>query len=414
LTRRRSSGVLVRIGLFLAAFSAACILALAVTELTCRALKPEWLAVPHALFPLIQHDPTVGWTRIPNTSGVFTNDHFRGFVSNDALGNRQNARETTYVEGDRNILFVGDSATASLEVNDDETIPARLEQGLRRRGEHVNVLNLGVRGYGADQAFARAIQMSERYHPTDIVFLYTDGDMYDDNVLGPATAELTKSAWVRGDDGRFHIRNDPVPVHVPGYRGVVLLDEKCHPVVYEHMEPVSPFWMRVHERAWDFYTYRIYREALEKVQKKFMRDVENDPYTEVMKFGFHRDFSHEYGDEGVVRHRCGDYLDDQMRFLVEHLRAHAAGSPRIHVILFPDRADIAMLKRHEDVPSIRLFESMLAERRIDDFVNLPAQAVLEGTDLRDMRCPGDSHLCAAGNLWVATHALASLHLGSPN
>jgi hypothetical protein len=397
--------------LLLVTIPVACIVGIAAIEITGRLIQPVSLAMPRAEFPLIHYDPTVGWTLVPSASGIFTNDHFRGRVTVDAVGNRQNAVASTYVEGYANVLFVGDSATASLEVDDDETIPARLEQELRRRGQHVNVINLGVRGYGADQAFARAIQMADRYHPTDIVYLFTDTDVYDDNVLGPVAAELPKSAWVRGDDGAFHLQNAPVPEHRPGYRGVVLFQDRCEPVVYEHVDEAPGIGASLEARLWDFYAYRLYRNALEKVRKVFLRKVEPDPYTEVMKFGFVRDFGHEYGDEGVVRHRCRSYFDDQMRFLVDDLRART-GSPRIHVVGFPDPVAVGMLERGEEVPSVTLFESLRAGGRIDGFVNLAAQAAQERTDLRALRCPGDSHFCAEGNRWIAAQILASEVFGA--
>ena len=214
-------------------------------------------------------------------------------------------------------------------------------------------------------------------------------------MLGPVAAELPKSAWVRDDDGTFRLRNAPVPQHRPGYRGVVLLQDHCEPVVYEHVDEAPGIVASLEPKLWDFYVYRFYRDVLEKVRKVFLRKVEPDPYTEVMKFGFVRDFGHEYGDEGLVRHRCRSYFDDQMRFLLEDLRARA-GSPRIHVVAFPDPTVVGMLQRGEEVPSASLFESLRASGRIDGFVNLPAQAARERTDLTSPALPGRQPLLRRG------------------
>ena len=114
--------------------------------------------------------------------------------------NRQNSRQGTYVEGYANILFAGDSRTVSLEVDDDQTVPALLERGLRARGLRYNVINLGVSGHGTDQAVRKAIAFSERYRPTDIIYMFTDSDTYDNNVLKPIAGNPAKGVYVRDAD----------------------------------------------------------------------------------------------------------------------------------------------------------------------------------------------------------------------
>lgn len=51
--------------------------------------------------------------------------------------------------GERRILAIGDSFTLGMQVPDDRTFPALLDEAL---GESVRVMNAGVPGYGTDQA----------------------------------------------------------------------------------------------------------------------------------------------------------------------------------------------------------------------------------------------------------------------
>src|SRR5262249_22027948 len=158
----------------------------------------------------------------PNSSGIYTNGHFQGLVTTDELGNRRNSRDGSYVEGYSNILFAGDSRAISLEVNDDETVPSLVERGLRARGGRVTVINVCSTAYGTDQAVRKAIAFSSRYRPTDITYLFTDSDTYDNNVLKPKAGAMTKGAYVRdADRATFTAYKFPVASQPPGYLGVV-------------------------------------------------------------------------------------------------------------------------------------------------------------------------------------------------
>jgi len=390
------------------------VLTLLLTEIAFRLFDPEFLALPKSDFIRWQHDPEVGWANPPNIDGVYTNGHFRSHVTTDQLGNRQNSRQGTYVEGYANILFAGDSRTVSLEVDDDQTVPALLERGLRARGLRYNVINLGVSGYGTDQAVRKAIAFSERYRPTDIIYMFTDGDTYDNNVLKPIAGNMAKGVYVRdADRDPFAPSHFPVPQEPPGYVGVVLFDRDCHPVIFEDPDPP---WARLQEsldeKFGDVYVYRWYKLLQLQLSKLIDRNLEPDPYAEVMRRGFKRDFSNEYADGGSVRIRCRSYFDDQIRFLLGELRARSAGTPRIHVVQFPHNHTLRMMEAGQESQNERLFESLRADGELDTFVNLCRDAEREKVDIRKYQCPGDGHFCSAGNNWVADHLLDELRFGA--
>src|SRR5262245_51344650 len=165
-------------------------------------------------------DASLGWSNIPGASGHFTNGLFDGRVHFDSSGNRMNAAQETRVPGFRNIFFLGDSTTASLEVDDDETVPALLEQAMRRGGLEVNVLNLGVRGYGTDQSVGKALDLAGKLPPDEIIYMYVENDVWDNNVLREAGRRYGKGAWVRGEgESSFSPLRDPVPDDPVGFFG---------------------------------------------------------------------------------------------------------------------------------------------------------------------------------------------------
>jgi hypothetical protein len=78
---------------------------------------------------------------------------------------------------DRRIFFMGDSFVFGSGVESNETIPATLENKL---GKSVQVYNLGVPGYGPDQALALLKENGPRYRPdTVILSLFPANDFKD-------------------------------------------------------------------------------------------------------------------------------------------------------------------------------------------------------------------------------------------
>lgn len=149
----------------------------------------------------------------------------------DEFGNRASSADGSFDARYPTVFFLGDSTAASLEVDGDETVPAILEQELRRRGKRINVLNFEVRGYGTDQSVRKALHHAERYRPEQIVYLYTDNDVYDSNVLKLPGRPYGKGVYLRRD-GAFTAHNYPVPDYQRGFYGAVVVDPRGEPVLY--------------------------------------------------------------------------------------------------------------------------------------------------------------------------------------
>lgn len=108
---------------------------------------------------LHRHDPGLGWVPVGGyrVGGVSTNS--RGLRG-------QTEYEVPAPALTRRIVVLGDSFTWGLGVRDEETWPAVLQTLL---GD-VQVINLGVIGYGTDQQYLRLVEEGFRYEP-DLVIL---------------------------------------------------------------------------------------------------------------------------------------------------------------------------------------------------------------------------------------------------
>jgi len=145
---------------------------------------------------LHRHDPGLGW--IP------AGGYYLEGVSTNSRGLR-GATEYAVPKptGMRRIVVMGDSFTWGLGVRDEETWPAVLQTLL----DDVEVLNLGVIGYGTDQQYLRLGQEGLRYEP-DLVIL---------GFFGPDTVRNVRRFRDSGkprfavEGGRLRLENVPVP-----------------------------------------------------------------------------------------------------------------------------------------------------------------------------------------------------------
>jgi hypothetical protein len=128
-------------------------------------------AQPSMHYAFDEHHPLRGWALKPNLRGVPAFGHARlSSTSRGARGAREHA--VPKPPGTLRILVFGDSFTFGEDVGDDETYAACLERLL----PGVEVVNLGVHGYGHDQMLLYLQEVGARYAP-DVVLL---GFLYDD------------------------------------------------------------------------------------------------------------------------------------------------------------------------------------------------------------------------------------------
>jgi hypothetical protein len=155
------------------------LVALAIAEVAVRYISPQEVGpVRFACNPELGYIPVPGQQGERRLPGVFT---FR--YSNNSLGwrGRREYRETKPT--DYRVLFLGDSFTYGLGVNDDQTFAARVEQELRAGRLSVEVMNAGAPGKGTDYELKCFQTKGRKFHP-DLTVLAFFGNDFQDNARG--------------------------------------------------------------------------------------------------------------------------------------------------------------------------------------------------------------------------------------
>ncbi|MFI5120228.1 MAG: SGNH/GDSL hydrolase family protein [Thermoanaerobaculia bacterium] len=164
---------------------AALVLGLALAEAGLRLFFPQPLAErygsPAAGGPLVAIDPELGWTLRENVSGVSSDEPWQADLATNALGFRD-VNHGEKATGVTRVVVLGDSFVFGSGVKQDEPVTRRLAALL---GPSFEVINLGVPGYGTDQALLTLRRWGPRLSP-DIVLA---GFFWND-VMENASAEM--------------------------------------------------------------------------------------------------------------------------------------------------------------------------------------------------------------------------------
>jgi hypothetical protein len=164
---------------------AALALGLALAEAGLRLFLPQPLAErygsPAAGGPLVAIDPELGWTLRENVSGVSSDEPWQADLATNAIGFRD-VNHGEKAAGVTRVAVLGDSFVFGSGVKQDEPITRRLAALL---GPSYEVINLGVPGYGTDQALLTLRRWGPRLSP-DVVLA---GFFWND-VMENASAEM--------------------------------------------------------------------------------------------------------------------------------------------------------------------------------------------------------------------------------
>jgi hypothetical protein len=148
------------------------------------------------------YHPTRGWALRP---GIEDMRVFEGKILNTNSHGLRGKAEYNYqrTEGKQRILILGDSFTFGTGVSDDETYSHYLESTL----PNVDVLNLGVQGYGQDQMLVSLKEEGVKYHPDVVILGFDSADAFRNllTFFGYAKPEFEMVA------GGLRLTNVPVP-----------------------------------------------------------------------------------------------------------------------------------------------------------------------------------------------------------
>jgi len=363
-------------------------------QLAVRRFDPE----PH-VFAL--PDSELGWDNPRSLEISYSDGFFHGEIHFDEDALRLNSGVTTFRDGWVNLLFIGDSTTASLEVNDAETIPALVERALRKRGEEVNVLNLGVRGYGTGQTVDKAIRIAELRGAREAIYLFVPNDVYETNVAKTWGFPHSKPLYLWDSILEKFIRRPVEPLSIHEGR-IVILDDACRPYLHEGATASMPRREGDSPLA-DSYLYRAYYRFVE-IERIHASAVRVEPDDRIRNGeSWSHGFIAAYLDDGTTRNRCPEYFTRQMRFHLERLREDAA-LEKIYVVHFPNDR-VRRMQREGGSPNVQMFKNLLELGVVDNYLDLNEEATSRGDSLYRLRCPSDPHFCRAGNEWIASRFL---------
>jgi lysophospholipase L1-like esterase len=165
------------------------------------------------------YHPLLGYDGLPNVRGRFHGQT----VTHNAQGNRGPDVAFEKPPGVTRVVVVGDSQAWGYGVADDETIPAQLSRLLNEGGAaRYEVVNLGVGGYGTDQAFLKYVVQGRRYAPDVVVLTVFKNDPVE-NARTVAWGVEKPRFYL--DDGRLCLGNVP-PARAPGWPNNRLLADR--------------------------------------------------------------------------------------------------------------------------------------------------------------------------------------------
>lgn len=135
-------------------------------------------------------DPDLGWTLVEN---LYIHDSRGKLITSNSKGIR-GQKEYDVEKNDKvRILTIGDSFTFGECVSDDETFSAYLDES----DEAIEVINMGVHGYGTDQQLIKLNKEGLQYKPDVIILGFFNGDLHR-NLL--SFREYAKPRFVIRDD----------------------------------------------------------------------------------------------------------------------------------------------------------------------------------------------------------------------
>lgn len=155
-------------------------------------------AITDSRYGFDRYDPMFGWRPRANYShdGVGTNS--MGIRADREFSIEQSAGAAA------RIVVIGDSYTWGERVKNGETYADRLAELL----PGVEVINLGVHGYGTDQQFLYLREFGLRFKPDLVILGFFDLDI-ERNTL--AFRDYAKPRFMLGEGGALTLTNVPVP-----------------------------------------------------------------------------------------------------------------------------------------------------------------------------------------------------------
>jgi hypothetical protein len=175
---------------------------------------PQSLPIAHRI-----PDPKLGWQTEPGAHVTYATSEFRVPVSYNSMGWRDEERQYAKPPGTYRIVLLGDSFMEAYAVPFERIFAQQLQALISaRRGGSVEVVNLGVGGYGTLQEYLAFAEHGAKFQP-DLVLLgfFTNNDL-SDNSLAISRA-IRREASLRLRSRPFLEASDEWRIIPPDYEG---------------------------------------------------------------------------------------------------------------------------------------------------------------------------------------------------
>lgn len=158
----------------------------------------------------VEYDPALGWRHKRNFSSEFVNDETHATLQFNADGWRGPLRSFSKPPAVTRILVLGGSFVDGYSVPTEERLTAVMEANL---GPKFEVINLGVVGYGTDQALLLLEQQGLKYQPDLIVLAFSYNDVWRNGsrYFANTNHRVQKPLFVADGNGNLRLTNVPVP-----------------------------------------------------------------------------------------------------------------------------------------------------------------------------------------------------------
>ncbi|HEV7500075.1 MAG TPA: SGNH/GDSL hydrolase family protein, partial [Vicinamibacteria bacterium] len=159
-----------------------------------------------------EYDPVLGWRKTPGAAVVYDRREYHVEYRVNGRGLRGPDRPYEKPSGVSRVLALGDSFVEAFMVDGAQTVTARIQAGLERRGCRAEVINGGTVGYSTDQEYLFYRDEGHKYSPdVVIVFVYQNDIPYLvlDDYLGYPKPRLDFATQPPT------VVNEPVPRYAP-------------------------------------------------------------------------------------------------------------------------------------------------------------------------------------------------------
>lgn len=173
-------------------------------------LAPQVRRIPR----LWEYDRELGWKHIPHARGRMVTPEFDVEIAINADGLRDRDFAKTRQPQSWRLLALGDSFVEGWGVELGSSVTKVLEGLLQARMAEtvVEVVNMGVAGYGTDQELLFYERLGTHYQPDDVlVFFYVNDFWNNASPVGIGSEQGYKPFFRLGPGGRLSLRGIPVP-----------------------------------------------------------------------------------------------------------------------------------------------------------------------------------------------------------